>query len=90
MRQGVYAVRDVLAMAYIGGLQLFAHDAVAVRMFGDIAADKASVIGAHVEDHELHKVGEFDTVLGMVIIPEEPQVVITGAAWLAAQAPRSS
>ncbi|AXH73664.1 MAG: nonstructural protein [Microviridae sp.] len=83
MRMGVYAVRDRLAMAYIGGLQLFPHDAVAVRMFGDVAAQPDSVIGAHVEDHELHCLGYFEHETGLEEILNPGRVVITGEAWRA-------
>lgn len=102
MRMYMYAVRDRVAMAYIGGVQLFANDAVAVRMFGDVAGEPKSIVGAHVGDHELHAVGVFDTQLGVVLSSPvefqrvdggadqlsffQPRVVITGEAWLASQA----
>lgn len=81
----VYAVRDLIAGLFGGGFHLFNADAAAIRMFGDVAVDKNTMIGLHPSDFALLAVAEFDEATGEVTPISPPVVVITGAAWLAAQ-----
>lgn len=79
----LYTIRDVVAES-IGPIVLFAADAAAVRMFGDVAVDPQTNIGRHPADFELICIGQvYDDG---VIVPAVggPRVVITGAAWKAA------
>lgn len=84
-RTGIYAVRDTVADLIIGGLQIHRAEASAIRTFGDAATMQGSVVQMHPADFELVRLGwllEDNQTL-------EPDfaVVLTGARWLAAQAP---
>lgn len=88
MTKRLYVLRDTLAETILGGLHLFAHDASAVRFFGDLMSDPNTMLHRHPQDHDLMVIGELIDGLVPEIIPfTHPQVVITGAAWKAAQAP---
>jgi len=89
MVRTLYTVRDTLAETILGGIQIFITDAQAIRFFGDIAGDKQTAIARHPHDHELIKLGELDESTGTLTAFVAPHVVITGAQWLAAQAPNS-
>lgn len=86
MNRQIYAIRDTLSGQYLGGLQLFPADAPAVRFFSDIAIDPQTMIARHPQDHELVSLGYLDDD-GIIVASEKPIVVITGAAWKAAQTP---
>lgn len=80
----IYAIIDTKADALIGGLQLHAHEAAAVRTFGDVAADPQTMLARHPDDFELVCLGKLNddhTITAM----EQHLVIITGAAWKAAQ-----
>lgn len=79
----IYAIRDVVAQAFVGILHQFPHDAPAVRLFSDVARDEQTIIGKHPEDYELWCLGELQD--DGCIMPEVV-VVLTGSAWKAAQA----
>jgi len=68
----VVAVRDIKAYAYQS--PHFAVSAgVASRGFADAAQDKQTVIGAHPEDFQLFKIGDFDERTGVItpcVVPE--------------------
>jgi len=90
----IYAILDTKAGSIIGGLQLHRHPAAAIRVFGDIAADPKSMIAKHPEDYELIELGTLrddhtiaKTFNHTIDALDEHQVIITGKAWLAAQAP---
>lgn len=87
----VYAIRDVAAGAIIGGLHVFPHDAVAVRFFGDLCGDPQTMIARHPKDHELIRIARVsdDDCMGTECPLDECglSVVISGAAWVAAQQP---
>lgn len=83
MHANIYAVRDTVADAIVGGLQLHRADAAAIRTFGDIASQRDSIVAMHPGDFELVCLGSID---GLSITPDA-RVVITGAQWLAAQQP---
>lgn len=83
----VYAILDKVADALTGGLQLHKHEAAAVRVFVDIANDPQTTIAHHPEDFELVCLGQLNedhTLTAMA----RPLVILTGAAWKAAQTPR--
>lgn len=95
----IYAILDKKAQALTGGLQLHRHEAAAVRVFSDIASDPQTTIARHPEDFELLCLGllndedVYDEKNGVTPIRSaytitattRPTVVITGAAWKAAQ-----
>lgn len=83
---GIYGIFDTNAKAFLGGLQLFRHDAPAVRFFADVASDPQTMIARHPADYELLCLGRLSDDPALIEGFETPQVVITGAAWKAAQA----
>lgn len=78
----LYIIRDVLASAAAGPIIALPHDAVAVRMFREIATDRSTTISRFITDHELWCVGEFDGTECSISAPadEYPRTVVTGAA----------
>lgn len=88
LKKRIYSIRDIVSDDFIGGLVTFAHDAAAVRWFGDIASASDTVVAKHTPDFELWCIGELCDAPGS-LEGCDPLVVITGAAWLAAQAPLS-
>ena len=79
----LYTIRDTVGEA-IGPIVSHAADAAAVRMFGDVASDANTNVARHPADFELVCLGQvYDDG---VIVPAAggPRVVITGAAWKAA------
>nr|QXN72830.1 MAG: hypothetical protein [Microvirus sp.] len=80
----LYAVRDTVAQLLVGGIQLHRHEAAAIRTFGDIATMKGSVVQMHPTDFELVRLGHLDD--DNQLVPDFA-VIMTGAAWLATQAP---
>lgn len=86
--QRVYILWDKLAKDAVGVMKLhiFAHDAAAVRFFGDVLADSQSSLARHPQDYELKCVAQFDARENEMIKGfKQPQVIITGEQWLAAQ-----
>jgi len=83
----LYAIRDTLAGSIVGPVQSFKHDAIAVRFFGDVAAQPGTSINQHIEQHELLLLGELDDETGELFLQPAtvPVVVMTGAAWKALQ-----
>ena len=76
------AIVDRLAGDIVGPIQLFPHDAPAIRMFSDVCLDNRTAIAQHVEDHELVSLGQIDD--SQIVTPNR-RVIITGAQWKAAQ-----
>lgn len=81
----IYAIRDLVANSLLGGLHLFRHPAPAVRFFGDIAADQQTMIARHPQDYDLIRIGALDEDTFVVTPLPIPEVIITGAAYVAAQ-----
>lgn len=90
MIYNLYAIRDVRAGTIIGGIHMFPHHAPAVRFFGDIAGDAQTMIARHPKDHDLICLGNFTDRTFTIEPLEQPEVIITGSAWLAAQAPKAN
>lgn len=78
----IYAIYDTLAKAILGQLQLFRHDAAAIRFFNDVASQQNTIVGQHPNDFELISLGTLGE--GEFIFAQR-EVVITGAQWLAMQ-----
>jgi hypothetical protein len=89
MVKGIYVVRDNLAQCALGGPMIFAHDAVAVRFFGDLIKDERSAIAKYPRDHALLRIGTFDEETSIIVPQETISVIITGEAWLAVNQPEA-
>lgn len=86
---GIYAIYDTVANELVGTVKLHIHKhpAAAVRFFSDVAADKNTSIGQHPQDYNLLCLGYLTLENNIEPVKPDDQVVITGQAWLAAQAP---
>jgi len=82
MKRSIYAIYDNVAQDIVGMLHIMAHDAVAVRLFTDIAAAPDTMINKHPEDHDLVSLGELDNNCN--VIPNY-RVIMTGLSWAASQ-----
>lgn len=78
----IYAIRDNVAEQIIGTLIMLKHEAAAVRSFGDIASMPESIVGKHPADFDLVQLGY---ITHTHQLEPDYRLVITGAAWLAAQ-----
>lgn len=87
----VYAIIDLLAKDLAGPLQLFNADQPAVRWFGDVAGRQDTIVGQHVEDFILVKLGTItEDEQGIPLITSDTSdIVISGRQWKAAQQPAS-
>lgn len=81
---GLYAIIDNLSGNIIGPISLFKAAAVAIRMFGDVAAAKDTIIGQHPADFDLYQLGFLD--LDNNLVPAK-ELVLTGQKWLAVTTP---
>lgn len=86
MIKHIYAIQDTRAETIVGGIHLFNHHAPAVRFFADIASDEQTMVARHIGDHQLLYLGTVEEESGQLHGNSEPIVIITGAAWKAAQA----
>lgn len=91
-RTGLYAIRDRVANAIVGGgCNLFKHEAAAIRFFSDLAAIDQSPISRHPGDYELLLVGFLEddgSYYGRATDAENerivaPAVILTGSTWQA-------
>lgn len=82
--KGIYAIYDNVAESLLGNglLHLHAHDAPAIRMFGDVASMPQSPIALHPQDFDLIKIGVLNDDNTITPVSE---IVLTGANWSAAQ-----
>jgi hypothetical protein len=74
MTKLLVTIVDLAADMIIGGIHLFAHEAAAVRFFGDLQ----TMIARHPKDHVLRLVGTIDETTGA--ITPDSRDIITGAA----------
>lgn len=81
----IYAIYDLVANIIVGSLVLDHSDASVIRLFHDLCQDTNTAVGRHPKDYELRYVGQLAN--DGQLLPVTPQVVATGAAWLAAQTP---
>lgn len=88
MRQGIYAIYDQIAEEIIGirpgGLNIFKHDAVAMRFFGDVMSN-VKELAVRVDDHDLVclgylEVSDEDDPQVEQLVPEY-RVVLRGKEW---------
>nr|QJB20337.1 MAG: nonstructural protein [Microvirus sp.] len=81
----LYTIYDSASSMAIGGVHVFAHDAAAIRFFGDLVADPQTMMGRHPNDHELRCVAAFDEEDCSLLTEGYPLTVATGAAIKATQ-----
>lgn len=81
----LYAIQDTASQMIIGGVHVFAHDAAAIRFFGDLVADSQTMMGRHPNDHNLLVLASLDEENGELLTDGCPSVVVTGAALKASQ-----
>lgn len=81
MKRGIYAIRDNRAGEVVGNLMMFAHDAPAIRMFGDAVSAPDSMVAKHTADYDLILCGRIEIETG--VITSENAVVMTGVTFLA-------
>jgi len=81
-------VRDRLAEA-IGPVMLFPAVPAAIRSFSDLALDPQTMVHRHPADFDLLQIATIDEGSGEIAPCSPPVVLITGAAWAAAQKPES-
>jgi len=84
----MYAVRDLVARSLVGGIMVFTHDAPVIRIFADGLSDPLTTLNKHPKDFDLIALGEIADEGTDIEVSgyDKPRVVLTGAAWLAAQA----
>lgn len=80
----LYAIIDTQAAEILGTIFIQRADAAAIRMFGDIATHRDSIVAKHTVDFQLATLGSIDD--NHVITPGFA-VVLTGSQWQAAQQP---
>lgn len=82
----LYVVYDKLAESPAGPLVALPHDAVAIRMFQEIAADSQTQVSRFLSDHDLRCVGFFNEQQCHVEAID-PVIVLTGDAVIAMRNP---
>lgn len=80
-------IRDRLAES-CGPVMMFTAIPAAIRSFSDLALDPQTMVSRHPEDYELLQVATIVEGSGEVTPLSPPQVLLTGAQWVAAQTPR--
>lgn len=85
MKQGIYAIIDHLTNEIVGTfLHVMKHEAVAVRMFTDVATDPTTNISKHMADYSLVRLGWLMDSGNMTPeITNELHVVLEGKTLLA-------
>lgn len=73
------AVFDVMAGAYVGTPQGCPTRGVGERAFADEVNRPDSQFGRHPDDYELHEVGSFNPMSG-VLLPVQPRPIVYGRA----------
>lgn len=87
-RKGIYTIVDTLAKAQVGPIQLFRHEAPAVRFFSDVAGMQDSQVNLHPSDYALVRLGWLEDET--LEITPEMAVIIDGQTWAAAQQPKET
>lgn len=82
----LYCIYDRVAASFVGQVVNDHADAPVIRNFHDLLGDSRTELAKHAADYELRYIGQI-TMEGL-ILPCDPQVVATGAAWLSARIPQ--
>lgn len=81
MRRAIYVITDNKAQDIVGPvLHTMAHEAVAIRLFVDVATSPNSGIAKHPADFQLERLGYLEEDLS---ITPDRRIILTGSAWAA-------
>ncbi len=84
MKQKMFTVLDTKAMAYLPPFFL-PNEAVAKRVFGDMATDQTHQFGKHPEDFSMYYLGEFEDMTSVVEIDKKAPVLIATGLMIKAE-----
>ncbi len=84
MKQKMFTVLDTKAMAYLPPFFL-PNEAVAKRVFGDMATDQTHQFGKHPEDFSMYYLGEFEDMTSVVEIDKKAPVLIETGLMIKAE-----
>jgi hypothetical protein len=85
--RNLYAVRDVVADAFLGNqscVMVFAQDAAAIRIFVD-GLSNPEALGKHPDDYELVRLSWPAGLAGGTVEDMVYDVVLSGKAWRLSQ-----
>lgn len=82
--RAIVAIIDRVTGDLAGPITLHAHDAAAIRFFGDVASMDGTQVKQHILDHDLVELGVLDG--DTLCITPTNRTIVTGAQWQAAQA----
>lgn len=82
----LYVVWDLVALAVVSGVLVYAGDAAAVRAFGDALSDPQSPYAKHPKDFALVCLGELRESERGAELEAVRSTVMTGEQWLMANA----
>lgn len=83
----LYQIRDLVSHTMLGEIMATYHEAAAIRSFTDILKNPKSILHSHPDDYDLIFLGYQDEESGTLDPLTTPQIILTGKAWNAAQAP---
>lgn len=81
MKASLYSIKDEVSKNF-GRIMEQNNSAEAMRTFADIVLNQETVISKHPTDYTLYKVGEFDTVTGLIEIGKEPIELANGKDFI--------
>jgi len=84
----MYVIYDTVADAFIGQIIVDRHAAPVCRMFHQLLGDKNTQLASHPADYNVLHIGFIEDSGKVWSI--DPNIVATGAAWLAAQSKESA
>lgn len=87
-KTNLYSMYDKEAETVVGPIVAELRHAPAIRTFGELCADKNTVVGKYAEQFQLRFVGTQNLETGEitpVTIHPGYEIIATGAEWLAAQ-----
>lgn len=84
MKLYVYAIHDIKAICFSNPF-FVAHDGIALRMFGDVVADKNTSIAKHPGDYKLYKLAEYDDVSGRFVSLDVPSFMANASDFISAE-----
>ena len=86
MTHKLYVIFDAASDSVIGGVHAFPHDAVAVRMFGEIASNPQTDVCKYPKDFSLRCVGVIDLSTGVIIPRRDIDTVMSAELFKAVSA----
>lgn len=85
MQIGIYAILDKVTNDIVGPLHTHKHHASAIRLFGDIAAQRGSQIAMHPGDYALIQLGTLSDKDEIWHINPRTETILEGSEWAANQ-----